>query len=94
MDPAIPYKTTLATVGAGRAAAVAQLRSLADRIEQLALTDVAEVLILLEPVLDDLRPGDARARACPWRQLISWANNRHLLANLVESATMQEAEAR
>ena len=41
MDPATPYKTTLATVGAGRAAAVAQLRSLADRIEQLALTDVA-----------------------------------------------------
>jgi hypothetical protein len=41
MDPATPYKATLATVGAGRAAAVAQLRSLADRIEQLALTDVA-----------------------------------------------------
>jgi hypothetical protein len=34
-----------------RAAAVAQLRGLADRLERLALSEVAEILILLEPVL-------------------------------------------
>ncbi len=38
-----------------RAAAVAQLRQLADHLEQLPLDDVVEVLVLLEPVLDDLR---------------------------------------
>jgi hypothetical protein len=46
---------TLATVAAGRAVAVAELRQLADRLERLALDDVAEVLVLLEPALDDLR---------------------------------------
>jgi hypothetical protein len=51
MNPDAPYETTLATVSAGRAAAVAQLRGLADRLERLALSDVAEILILLEPVL-------------------------------------------
>jgi hypothetical protein len=50
-----PYAATLATVAAGRAAAVAELRRLADRLDALALADVAEVLVLLEPVLDDLR---------------------------------------
>ena len=55
MDPVAPYETTLATVAAGRAATVAQLRRLADRLDQLPLADVAEVLVLLEPVLDDLR---------------------------------------
>jgi hypothetical protein len=55
MDPAAPYKTTLATAGAGRYAAVAQLQSLADRLRHLPLADVAEVLVLPEPVLDDLR---------------------------------------
>ena len=34
---------------------VLELRSLADRIERLALTDAAETLVLLEPFLDDLR---------------------------------------
>jgi hypothetical protein len=43
------------SMDAGRAGTVAQLRSLADRIEHLAITDVAQVLVLLEPVLDDLR---------------------------------------
>jgi hypothetical protein len=54
MDPVAPSETTLATVDAGRAGTVAQLRSLADRLEYLALADVAEVLILLEPALSDL----------------------------------------
>jgi hypothetical protein len=56
-----PYETTLATVAPGRAAAVAQLRQLADRLEHLALADVAEVLVLLEPTLDDLRRQAALA---------------------------------
>jgi hypothetical protein len=55
MDPVAPYETTLATVAAGRAATVAELRRLAARLEHLPLADVAEVLVLLEPVLDDLR---------------------------------------
>jgi hypothetical protein len=50
-----PSANTLATVAAGRAAAVAQLRELAARLEALPLDAVAEVLVLLEPVLDDLR---------------------------------------
>jgi hypothetical protein len=50
-----PFADTLATVAAGRAAAVAQLRQLAARLDQLPLEDVAKVLVLLEPVLDDLR---------------------------------------
>jgi hypothetical protein len=50
-----PYADTLATVAAGRAAAVAELRSLAGRLEALPLAAVAEVLVLLERVLDDLR---------------------------------------
>ena len=39
---------TLATVAAGRTAAVAQLRQLADRLEQVPLAAVVEVLVLLE----------------------------------------------
>jgi hypothetical protein len=50
-----PFADTLATVAAGRTAAVAQLRQLATRLEALALPDVAEVLVLLEPTLEDLR---------------------------------------
>jgi hypothetical protein len=46
---------TLATVVAGRGAAVAELRQLADRLERLTLDDAAEVPVLLEPALDDLR---------------------------------------
>jgi len=52
---------TLATVAASRTAAVAQLRQLAARLEALALADVAEVLVLLEPTLDDLRRATALA---------------------------------
>ena len=55
MDAVAPYEITLATVAAGRAAAVSQLRDLATRLEQLPLDAVAEVLVLLEPTLDDLR---------------------------------------
>jgi predicted trehalose synthase len=55
MEPAVPYETTLETVAAGRAATVAQLHQLADRLEQVPLDAVAEVLVLLEPALDDLR---------------------------------------
>jgi len=55
MDAVAPYETTLATVAAGRAAAVAQLRELAGKLEELPLDSVAEVLVLLEPTLDDLR---------------------------------------
>jgi hypothetical protein len=61
MDLVAPYETTLATVAAGRTAAVAQLRGLADRLEQVPLDAVAEVLVLLEPVLDDLRRQGALA---------------------------------
>jgi hypothetical protein len=50
-----PYADTLATVAAGRAAAVAELRALATRLDELPLDAVAEVLMLLEPTLDDLR---------------------------------------
>jgi len=49
------FTQTLATVAAGRAAAVAQLRQLAAQLEALPLDSVAEVLVLLEPTLDDLR---------------------------------------
>jgi hypothetical protein len=49
------FAETLPAVAAGRAAAVAQLRDLATRLEQLPLDAVAEVLVLLEPTLDDLR---------------------------------------
>jgi hypothetical protein len=38
----------------GRADVVAELRSLADRLEHLADADAAEVLALLEPVLSGL----------------------------------------
>jgi hypothetical protein len=58
---------TLGTFAAGRTAAVAQLRQLADRLDQVPLDAVAEVLVLLVPVLDDLRWQDAPAleRAAP-----------------------------
>jgi hypothetical protein len=49
------FAQALPTVAAGRTAAVAQLRDLATRLEQLPLDAVAEVLVLLEPVLHDLR---------------------------------------
>jgi hypothetical protein len=55
METPPPYGQTLATVAAGRTAAVGQLRQLATRLEQLPLDDAAEVLVLLEPALDDLR---------------------------------------
>jgi hypothetical protein len=55
------FAQTLPTVAAGGAAAVAELRGLANRLERLALPDVAEVLVLLEPVLDDLRRQAALA---------------------------------
>jgi hypothetical protein len=47
--------TMLATVATVRTAGVAQLRQLATQLEGLPLEAVAEVLVLLEPVLDDLR---------------------------------------
>ena len=56
-----PYTDTLATVAAGRAAAVAELRQLAAALEALPLAAAAEVLVLLEPVLDDLRRQAALA---------------------------------
>jgi hypothetical protein len=56
-----PYADTLATVAAGRAAAVAELRSLAGRLEALPLNAVAEVLVLIEPTLADLRRAAALA---------------------------------
>jgi hypothetical protein len=55
METPPPYGQTLATVAAGRTTAVGQLRQLATRLEQLPLDDDAEVLVLLEPALDDLR---------------------------------------
>jgi len=61
MDPAAAYETTLATVAAGHAAPVAQLRELAAQLEVLPLDSVAEVLVLLEPTLDDLRRQAALA---------------------------------
>ena len=48
-----PFADTLATVAAGRAATVAALRQLAARLEHLPVDAVAEVLVLLEPTLDD-----------------------------------------
>lgn len=50
-----PAADTLATLAAGRAAAVVQLRQLATRLERLPLDAAAEVLVLLEPALDELR---------------------------------------
>jgi len=55
------FAQTLRTVAAGRAAAVAQLRELAGKLEELPLDSVAEVLVLLEPTLDDLRRQAALA---------------------------------
>jgi hypothetical protein len=50
-----PSADTLATLAAGRTAAVTQLRQLAAALEALPLDAVAEVLVLLEPALDDLQ---------------------------------------
>jgi len=50
-----PHANTLATVAAGRTAAVAQLRQLTDRLERLPLDAAAEALNGLEHVLDELR---------------------------------------
>jgi hypothetical protein len=50
-----PHADTLATIAAGRTAAVAQLRDLAAQLDALPLDAVAEVVVLLEPTLDDLR---------------------------------------
>jgi hypothetical protein len=47
--PDSAFADTLSTVAAGRAAAVAELRGLADRLGRLALRDVAEVLVLSSP---------------------------------------------
>ena len=55
------YEETLSAVVGGRAEVVAQLRRVADRLERLALPDVAEVLVLLEPALHDLRRQAALA---------------------------------
>jgi hypothetical protein len=61
-----PYADTRATVAAGRTAAVAQLRALAAALEALPLDAVAEVLVLLEPTLDELRRQAAlAAERCP-----------------------------
>jgi hypothetical protein len=56
-----PFADTLATVAAGRTAAVVQLRELATRLEELPLEAAAEVLVLIEPTLDDLRQQAALA---------------------------------
>ena len=50
-----PYAETLPAVAAGRAALVAELRALAERVEQLPLDAVAEVLIGLEHPVGELR---------------------------------------
>jgi hypothetical protein len=50
-----PYADTLATVAAGRTAAVADMGPLATRLEALPLESVAEVLILLERGGSDVR---------------------------------------
>ena len=50
-----------ATLAVGRTAAVAQLRALAAQLEALPLDAAAEALVLLEPVLDDLRRQAALA---------------------------------
>jgi hypothetical protein len=47
METPPSYATTLATVAAGRAAAVAELRQLADRLEQLPVDAAAEALVRL-----------------------------------------------
>ena len=51
METPPSYATTLATVAAGRAAAVAELRQLADRLEQLPVDAAAEALTRLEHAL-------------------------------------------
>jgi hypothetical protein len=56
-----PAADTLTTLAAGRTAAVAELRQRAARLEALPLDAVAEVLVLLEPALDDLRRQAALA---------------------------------
>jgi hypothetical protein len=62
METAAPsYAGTLDTVAAGRTATVLEIRQLADRLEALPRTDVAEVLLLLEPAFDDLRRQAALA---------------------------------
>jgi hypothetical protein len=63
-----PAADTLATVAAGRTAAVVQLGPLATRLEQLPLDAAAEVLVLLEPALAALEklprsPSSACRRA-------------------------------
>jgi hypothetical protein len=57
-----PYADTLATVAAGRAAAVAELRQLADRLEALPVDAAVEVLIRLEHAL-----VESYGRTRPWR---------------------------
>ena len=46
-----PYSATLASLNSGRAATVARLRVLTERLEQLPLDDAVEVIVLLEPAL-------------------------------------------
>ena len=55
METPPAHGQTLATIAAGSTAAVAQLHQLAAALEGLPLDSVAEVLVLLEPTLDDLR---------------------------------------
>ena len=50
-----PYADTLATVAAGRAATVPELRQLAARLEALPVDAAAEALIRLEHALAALR---------------------------------------
>jgi len=52
-----PYETTLATVAAGRATTSSELSTLADRRDALPLDAAAELMMPLEPVLDDRRPA-------------------------------------
>ena len=56
-----PYSETLARVAEGRAASVAQLGTLAARLEQLPLEDAVDVLVFLEPALAELGRQAARA---------------------------------
>lgn len=53
--------TILATLDAGRAATVAELRALAARLEALPPSRAAEALVLLTVTLDELRRWSERA---------------------------------
>ena len=55
------HQTTLPTVAAARAAAVARLRTLATQLEALPLDAAADVLVLVEPALRSFEQHAARA---------------------------------